>query len=519
MAALTSYLRALTWTLPFAIMRILFLVSLAISLRVSANPRDKEALNPEVNREEGPFIQAPLAHADDYKSGKVHETLIRMKMAAVEKMRVNVADIREPPIFEPAIGTKPITEFTPCVDGYAGMEVNNTYSCNKLDLYSFTPHANLGSTDLIGNDIWGWAYTGSDGAGIREFGLVAQMDGTAFVEVFPSGQIAYLGRLPTQTVSSLLRDVKVIGNYAYIGSEALGHGIQVFDLLKLLDTSLAATPKTFSIHADLTAHYQGLPVGASHNVVTHAAKNLIIAVGSVPRTDICASGLIFIDVTNPSSPQSAGCAAADGYVHDAQCLVYHGPHTEYVGTDVCYSFNEDSFTIYNISDATVPLIISTTPYYGVSYTHQGWVVDEKNQTYVLMNDEFDEMSVRGWAEDQRTVTYIWDITDLEHPVLSGHYKSPAVAIDHNLYVHNGLAYESNYNSGLRIVNVSSVADDPTGARFFEAAFFDVHPEDDDINGVAEFGGSFSVYPFFESGYLLVNSIERGLFVVKYSDSA
>ncbi|KAJ7166336.1 hypothetical protein C8R43DRAFT_1085899 [Mycena crocata] len=368
----------------------------------------------------------------------------------------------------------------------------------------------MGSTDLIGNDVWGWAHTGIDGL-TREFGLVAQMDGTAFVEVLSTGQIAYLGRLVMQSVSSLWRDIKVIGMHAYIGSEAEGHGIQVFDLLKLLDTSLAINPKTFSIHSDLTSHYDGLPIGALHNVVAHASKNLIIAVGSLPRTDVCASGLIFVDVTDPSSPQSAGCASADGYVHDAQCLTYYGPHAKYNGTDVCYSFNENSFTIYDVTDSFAPTIISTTSYYGVSYSHKGWVVDEMNQTHLLLNDELDEIYSRGWANDQRSVTYIWDITDLEHPALTGHYKSPAVAIDHNLYVHRGLAYESNYNSGLRVVNVSSVVEDPTGAGFYEVAFFDVHPEDDDINGVAELGGSWSVYPYFESGYLL-----RGLFVVKYN---
>jgi hypothetical protein len=67
-----------------------------------------------------------------------------------------------------------------------------------------------------------------------------------------------------------------------------------------------------------------------------------------------------------------------------------------------------------------------------------------------MNDELDEMFFRGlirytpeistdtaagWAVDQKTVTFIWDIKDLEHPVLTGRYKSPVVAIDHNLYVH------------------------------------------------------------------------------------
>jgi hypothetical protein len=37
---------------------------------------------------------------------------------------------------------------------------------------------------------------------------------------------------------------------------------------------------------------------------------------------------------------------------------------------------------------------------------------------------------------------------------------------------NGWAYESNYGSGLRIVDVSSVAKDPTGGAFSEVAFFD-----------------------------------------------
>jgi hypothetical protein len=207
-------------------MRILALISVAIALASASPPADV------LDRgEETPFIHVPLAHDNDYKSGKVHGILMGKMMAAVEKMRINVAGIDGPPVWVPAVGMKAITEFTPCIDGYAGSEVNNTYSCNNLDLYSFTPHANMGSTDLIGNDIWGWAHT-SDGV-TREFGLVAQMDGTAFVEILPSGQIAYLGRLPTQSVSSLWRDIKVIGHYAYIGSEAIDHGIQVFDLLKV----------------------------------------------------------------------------------------------------------------------------------------------------------------------------------------------------------------------------------------------------------------------------------------------
>ncbi|KAJ7064325.1 hypothetical protein C8F01DRAFT_1130993 [Mycena amicta] len=453
--------------------------------------------------EEAVFVHVPLAHPDAYTSGAVHELMMGLLSDSVAQLQADKAAGAYQHLHA-------ITDFTPCVDGYAGTEEGNTFSCNNLDLYSFTPHADLGSKSEFGNDIWGWTHED------REFALVGEFDGTAFVEVLSSGQVVYLGRLGTQTVASTWRDIKVIGNHAYIGSEAMGHGIQVFDLTKLLDASLVEQPKDFSLDVDMAAHYDGLPLGPSHNIVAHKDKNLIIAVGSIPRNDTCAAGLIFVDVTDPTKPTSAGCAAADGYVHDAQCLTYAGPHTKYVGTDICYAFNEDSFTIYNITDPAAAEIISTAPYYGVSYSHQGWVVDERDQRYLLLDDELDEVYQRGWANNSHTVTYIWDIQNLEEPVLTGHYSSPVKSIDHNLYVHNGWAYESNYGSGLRVVDVSSVAQDPTGGAFKEVAFFDVHPEDDDVGGEATFTGSWSVYPYFASGYIVVNSIERGLFVVKYS---
>lgn len=90
-----------------------------------------------------------------------------------------------------------------------------------------------------------------------------------------------------------------------IGSEAEGHGIQIFDMKKLL-TINPASPKVFSNSADLTGHYKGLPSGRTHNVVTNPETNFIYAVGAAPRTDKCKSGIIFIDITDPSKPTTPG---------------------------------------------------------------------------------------------------------------------------------------------------------------------------------------------------------------------
>jgi hypothetical protein len=74
---------------------------------------------------------------------------------------------------------------------------------------------------------------------------------------------------------------------------------------------------------------------------------------------------------------------------------------------------------------------------------------------------------------------------------------------------------ANYASGLRIVDVSSIALHPDGARMAEVGHFDVYPEDD-ASPLNEFFGSWSVYPYVPSGAILVNSIERGVFAVRYT---
>ena len=128
----------------------------------------------------------------------------------------------------------------PCVNGKSG-----PYSCDKVDMLSFLSHSQMGSSTKEGNDIWGKQYsrpvsstpskpragwTSPDG---REFGAVGQTDGTAFVEIAKAGALKYLGRLPTQTDSSIWRDMKVVNGYVYIGSEAANHGLQVFDMRKV----------------------------------------------------------------------------------------------------------------------------------------------------------------------------------------------------------------------------------------------------------------------------------------------
>lgn len=438
---------------------------------------------------------AGSAYAGSYASGQLMEEMMQKKLAFREKERalgrIGVAETNQAKV--------------PCRDGKAG-----EYQCNNIDQWGFLAHVDMGSRTREGNDIWGW--TSADG---REFAIVGQTDGTAFVEVLPDGSLDYIGRLPTQTQSSTWRDAKVIGNHVYIGSEARNHGMQIFDLTKLLEVKPTAdatfTPKTFSTRRDLTALFRGF--GSSHNIVANEATNMIYAVGT-GRTTRCRGGLYMVDVTNPARPVDSGCVAEDGYVHDAQCVVYEGVDSSFNGHEICFNYNEDTLTIVDVSDKSRPVQLSKTGYFGQAYTHQGWIADPQART-LLLDDELDEQRSVGPAANQRTTTYVVDISDLTRPVFSGVYQADVVSIDHNQYITGGLAYQSNYGSGLRIVDVSSLSEDNTGEGMKEVGFFDVHPEDDN-NPQAEFFGAWSVYPYFKSGILVVNSIERGLFALKYT---
>ncbi|KAL4949534.1 hypothetical protein BDW69DRAFT_174236 [Aspergillus filifer] len=392
-----------------------------------------------------------------------------------------------------------------CTSGKAG-----EYACENVDLLAFISHQGLGSVTREGNDVWGW--TSADG---REYGIVGQTDGVAFVEILSDGSLEYVGRLGSQTDPSVWRDIKVIGDHAYIGSEATGHGLQIFDLNKLTSAN-SADPIVFSTTEDLTAWYDGF--GSSHNIVAHEETNMIYAVGTA-RNLSCGGGLWMVDVSDPANPFSPGCASEDGYVHDAQCVIYKGPDEAYIGQEICFNYNEDTLTITDVTDKAKPIQISATPYVGAAYTHQGWLVSEEDHSYLLLDDELDEMDGTGSAANGHTTTYIFDIKDLANPKHTGIYQSPVRSIDHNQYVVDGLTYQSNYGSGLRIVDVSSVFEDPTGGGFVEVGSFDVHPEDDEIGGEVEFVGSWSVYPYFKSGYILLNSIERGIYSLKYTGPA
>ncbi len=378
---------------------------------------------------------------------------------------------------DPMDGDPPPAEFilpAPCDGGLAG----GVYPCNNIDLiYRFS----LSDLDASrGNDCWGW----TDPSNGNEYALIGVDNGTAFIDISDPAAPVYLGKLETETSASNWRDIKVYLNHAFIVSEATGHGMQVFDLTKLRD--VPNPPDSFRTDAVYTGF------GNAHNLVINEDTGYAYAVG----TSTFNGGPHFINIQNPTNPVAAGGYSMGDYSHDAQVVTYNGPDTEHQGKEILIGSNANKIVIVDITDKSNPLEIASITYPQTGYTHQGWFTED--QKYFILGDELDELD---FGLNSRTL--VFDFSDLENPTLFMQYAGPTPAIDHNGYVLGNSYYLSNYTAGLRIL---SIAD----GTLSETAFFDTFPG----NNNASFNGAWSVFPYFESGHIIISDIDTGFYLVK-----
>jgi choice-of-anchor B domain-containing protein len=367
---------------------------------------------------------------------------------------------------------------TPCEDNNAA-----GFPCSGFDLMSrITPEEMNAS---FANDSWGWT---DDETG-NEYALVGLNNGTAFIDISDPVNPQYLGKLPTRTESSTWRDVKVYADHAFIVSEAPDHGMQVFDLTRLREISNA--PMTFTEDA----HYDGF--GSAHNIVINTESGYAYAVG----TALFNGGPVFINIQDPLNPIGEGGYAMGNYSHDAQVVTYSGPDADYTGREILIGSNADQIVIVDITDKNNPISIATTDYSNVGYTHQGWFTED--QRYFLLGDETDEFLV-GF----NTRTIIFDFTDLDNPLQFFEYFGTTPAVDHNGYVVGDTYYLANYEAGMRAIDISDISNQVME----EIGYFDTFPSSDQ----AGFGGTWNVYPFFESRNILITG-DAGFTLVRNPD--
>ena len=382
--------------------------------------------------------------------------------------------------------------YAPCVNGLA----DGQYPCDRVDMLAHVDMEALGVNFV--NDIWGW----TDRWTRKDYVLLGAIEGTFVIDVSRPLRPKILGLLPTASddpENPFWRDIKVYKNHAFIVSEQIGSGLQVLDLRQVRNLDTSGGPVTF----ESAAQYDEFD--SAHNLHINERSGFAYVVGA----NTCLGGLEMIDIRDPQNPKNAGCFSEHGYVHDTQCVRYRGPDRDYRNREICFNSAANSaapffntLSIVDVTDKENVQIIANKEYgNGFGYSHQGWLTP--GQRYFLHDDELDEF----FGSVTNTTTRLWDLKDLDNPVLIDEVTNGQTSVDHNLYIEGDYSYASNYTSGLRIFDIRKVGD----GKYEEVAFFDMYPEDD----LPTFdGGTWSNYPYFRLRNLVaVSSMDRGLFLL------
>lgn len=365
---------------------------------------------------------------------------------------------------------------------------------SSSDLISGAESWNVEAVDFVGvnvlmtekvNDIESWWDEDHEQAYLLE----GCFNGTAFLKVLPGGKMLYMGKLPTQSVVSLWRDIKVLGNTMYVVSEAPEHGMQVFNLEALREWSPSDGIGSWAPDTVLA-----IPATA-HNLAVNAAANQVIQLGASGMS----SGAVVLDCTDPAVPVISGVAAEWGTFHDAHALHYDGPDLEHQGKDLLFAAGNQKLWILDVSDPTDITEIAHATYPSPVFAHQVWV--SESHDHAFMGDELDESS-----SGSGTRTLVFDLTDLDAPVLEETYHSTATATDHNQYTHGEWLFQSNYRAGLRVLSDAW----PASPALVERGFFDPDPASD----APGFHGAWSHVILEELGLVAMSHIEQGVWMLR-----
>ena len=305
----------------------------------------------------------------------------------------------------------------------------------------------------------------------NEYALVGHPDGLSIVDVTDPTNPFQIFMVPSPNPGAPgnlnnWREVKTMGNYAYVVSEA-GGGLQIMNLSDLPNSYQEKTWMGDGAIAGLLDRSHALHVDDNHVFIYGA-------------TSLANGGIIIANISDPWNPVYAGMYD-DHYVHDG-----------YVRADTVYAAQiyDGTIAIIDVTNKSNPQLVTTfaTP---TAFPHNTWLSDDSNTLFTT---------------DENTASFLasYDITDVTNISELDRIQSYAGngSIVHNTHILNDFAVNSWYHDGITIVDASRPA------NLIETGYYDLSP----LTG-SGFGGVWGVYPYLPSGNLIVTQRDSGLFIL------
>ena len=375
-----------------------------------------------------------------------------------------------------------INPIAKCENGLAG-----EYPCKDYDLLTHFTLDEIGGADTIISDSWGW----TDPTSKEEFALICTNKGVTFINITDPANAIIIGILKTSTENSLNRNVKIHNSIVYIISSATGHGMQTFNLRKLKD--IKNPPIEFTSDKDYISFL------TADNIFINENTGFAYITGS----ETFSGGPHFVDLNVSFKPENAGGYSEGEYKNETQVITYKGPDTDYTDKEILIGSNSSEVVILDVTDKENPIKITSFTYPNIGKTNQGWFTEDYK--YFIFGDELDEIN-----NGVNTNTIVYDFTDLDNPIHHFNYEGSTTAIDNNGYVKGDNYFLANYTNGIRIIDISTI----DNKLFTEIGFFDTYPE----NNNSETKGTVNVYPYLESGNIIVSDTNNGFFLIRKSNT-
>ncbi|NUQ22870.1 MAG: choice-of-anchor B family protein [Saprospiraceae bacterium] len=320
---------------------------------------------------------------------------------------------------------------------------------------------------LVYNDIWGYAADG------REYAILGSAQKVHFLDVTNPASLVHITAF-AGGASSIWRDMKTYGQYAYSVADQGTEGLMIFDLSNL--------PASVTKVSQITTFFV-----RAHNIFidTQTGRLYIAGANSAPN------GIIVLDLnSDPANPTLlANVSLPGGYVHDV-----------YVENNQAYcSHGGNGLHVYNMTNPTLPMELGAiTDYPEIGYNHSSW----RSGNYLVFADETHGRGLK-----------CVDVSDLSDMVITDIFRSTLLAptytnsIAHNPFILGNYCYVSYYHEGVQVFDISNPDD------VVRVAYYDTYTSH---TGYSGYDGCWGVYPFLPSGRILGADILNGLFILQLS---
>ena len=366
-----------------------------------------------------------------------------------------------------------------CQNGKAG-----EFLCKNIDLVSHVPAEVMKGAGIA--DVMGWV----DPETKKEYAVLGSTEGVQFLDVTKPEEPVYIGYLAGKADGAFLwQELEILNDHVYVVCDLSPCNLQIFDLTRLRE------PVAGVFNPDAV-----FPIPVAHSIDSNPDTNRLFINGTGP---IVAGQPIILDVSQPLAPVPVGATYDDGYTHDSLCRTYLGPDKKHSENEVCFNFNEDTVTIYDVTaNPTMPEQLARVTYENASYAHSGALT--KDHKTLISTDEGDETDL-----GINSTLYIWDVRKLAKPKLIGTFVADSKSIDHNIYSEEDALFHANYVNGFRILDLKNAHK----GKLKEVAYFDTMP----LVDTPDFDGAWAAYPYLPSGNVLVGNMNGGLFIVRPED--